>query len=306
MLISLTTNDRRHRDKKISANQAFQVAWERLTTADNGSPQNPVIVGSSRHEPTEGSLLIRKVEPQDAGKYLCLVTNVVGEERATITLDVRSPVEARIVPEVLTTHVGQPASLRCVSTGRPPPQIRWFKDAQELLDDDVRIRLLDDRHLIQLATVATQDDGIYQCLAYNALTQAQASTQLILGAVNSAGVAEATARVALRGPPTVRPFVSNRTAVATETLEMHCALLTYPIKAVHWEKDGRKLPFHHRQKVFANGTLLLLATTVHDAGKYTCVASNEEGQKASASLHVTVKAGITAALDEQSQPVHST
>nr|XP_037279893.1 LOW QUALITY PROTEIN: Down syndrome cell adhesion molecule-like protein Dscam2 [Rhipicephalus microplus] len=354
---------------------ASKVLWERLTTADNGSPQNPFIVGSSRHEPTEGSLLIRKVEPQDAGKYLCLVTNVVGEERATITLDVRSPVEARIVPEVLTTHVGQPASLRCVSTGRPPPQVRWFKDAQELLDDDVRIRLLDDRHLMQLATVATQDDGIYQCLAYNALTQAQASAQLILGdtapvllespkdfkvkpgdslllkceatgspapkitwsvdgiparhmkssrvnisevcklhrcaycssyvnisrirkdeagvwrcvAVNSAGVAEATARVALRGPPTVRPFVSNRTAVATETLEMHCALLTYPIKSVHWEKDGRKLPFHHRQKVFANGTLLLLATTVHDAGKYTCVASNEEGQKASASLHVTVK-----------------
>ncbi|KAL3253521.1 hypothetical protein MRX96_054575 [Rhipicephalus microplus] len=272
--------------------------WERLTMADNGSPRNPVIVGSSRHEPTEGSLLIRKVEPQDAGKYLCLVTNVVGEERATITLDVQSPVEARIVPEVLTTHVGQPASLRCVSTGRPPPQIRWFKDAQELLHDDVHIRLLDDRHLMQLATVATQDDGIYQCLAYNALTQAQASAQLILGdeagvwrcvAINSAGVAEATARVALRGPPTVRPFVSNRTAVATETLEMHCALLTYPIKSVHWEKDGRKLPFHHRQKVFANGTLLLLATTVHDAGKYTCVASNEEGQKDSASLHVTVK-----------------
>ncbi|KAL3253629.1 hypothetical protein MRX96_054422 [Rhipicephalus microplus] len=289
--------------------------WERLTTADNDSPQNPVIVGSSRHEPTEGSLLIRKVEPQDSGKYLCLVTNVVGEERATITLDVRSPVEARIVPEVLTTHVGQPASLRCVSTGRPPPQVRWFKDAQELLDDDVRIRLLDDRHLMQLATVATQDDGIYQCLAYNALTQAQASAQLILG--DTAPVllespkdfkvkpgdslllkCEATGSPAPKitwsvdGIP-ARHMKLSRVNISevleTETLEMRCALLTYPIKSVHWEKDGRKLPFHHRQKVFANGTLLLLATTVHDAGKYTCVASNEEGQKASASLHVTVK-----------------
>ncbi|XP_037518237.1 Down syndrome cell adhesion molecule-like protein Dscam2 [Rhipicephalus sanguineus] len=347
--------------------------WERLTTADNASPLNPVVSGSSRYEPTEGSLLIRKVDPQDAGKYLCLATNAVGEERATITLDVRSPVDARLVPEVLTAHVGQPASLRCVSAGRPPPLIRWFKDAQELLDDGVRVRLLDERHLMQLATVSTQDGGIYQCLAYNALAQAQASAQLILGdtapvllespkdfkvkpgdslllkceatgspapkitwsvdgiparhmkssrvniseashgdnhlasyvnisrvrtneagvwrcvAVNSAGVAEATARVAVRGPPAVRPFESNRTAVATETLEMHCALLTYPIRSVHWEKDGRKVPFHHRQKVFANGTLLVLATTVQDAGKYTCVATNDEGQKASASLHVAVK-----------------
>ncbi|KAL1476140.1 hypothetical protein MTO96_018761, partial [Rhipicephalus appendiculatus] len=347
--------------------------WERLATAENDSPHNPVVVGSSRHEPTEGSLLIRKVEPQDAGKYLCLVTNTVGEERATITLEVRSPVVACLVPEVLTAHVGQPASLRCVSEGRPPPLIRWFKDAQELLDDGVRVRVLDDRHLLQLATVATQDAGIYQCLAYNAVAQAQASAQLILGdtvpfllelpkdfnvrpgdslllkceatgspapkitwsvdgiparhmksgrvnisevshgdnhlasyvnissiqadeagmwrcvAVNSAGVAEAIARVAVRGPPAVRPFGTSRTTVATETLQIQCALLTYPIRSVHWEKDGRKLPFHHRQKVFANGTLLVLATTIQDAGKYTCVAKNEEGQKASASLHVAVK-----------------
>ncbi|XP_054926804.1 cell adhesion molecule Dscam1-like isoform X1 [Dermacentor andersoni] len=347
--------------------------WERLTTADNASPHHPVVVGSSRHEPSEGSLLIRKVEAQDAGKYLCLVTNAVGEERATITLDVRSPVEARLVPEVLTAHVGQPASLRCVAAGQPTPLVRWYKDARELLDDGARVRLLDDRRLVQLTPVAAQDGGIYQCMAYNVLAQAQASAQLILGdtapvllespkdskvkpgdslllkceatgspapkitwnvdgiparhmkssrvdiseashgenhlasyvnisrirtdeagvwrcvAVNSAGAAEATARVAVRGPPAVRPFGSNRTAVATETLEMHCALLTYPLRSLHWEKDGRKLPFHHRQKVFANGTLLVLDTTVQDAGKYTCVAANEEGQTASASLHVAVK-----------------
>ncbi|KAH9368880.1 hypothetical protein HPB48_004379 [Haemaphysalis longicornis] len=53
--------------------------------------------------------------------------------------------------------------------------------------------------------------------------------------------------------------------------------------------DGRKLPFHHRQRVFANGTLLVQATTVQDAGQYTCVATNDEGQLASASLHVAVK-----------------
>ncbi|XP_075749282.1 cell adhesion molecule Dscam1-like [Rhipicephalus microplus] len=348
--------------------------WERLTGVDNGSPHDPIVVGSSRHEPTKGSLLIRKVEPRDAGKYLCLVTNAVGEERATITLNVRSSVEASLAPEVLNAHVGQPASLRCASAGRPPPRVRWLKDAQELLDDGVRVRLLDEGHLMQLATVSTQDGGMYQCLAYNTLAQAQASAQLILGdtapvllesskdfkvkpgdslllkceamgspapkitwsvdgiparhiksssrinisevshgenhlasyvnisrirteeaglwrcvAVNSAGAAEATARVAVRGPPAVRPFGSNRTAVSNEALEMHCSLLTYPIKSVHWEKDGRKLPFHHRQKVFANGTLLLLATTVQDAGKYTCVVINEEGQNASASLHVIVK-----------------
>lgn len=47
-----------------------------------------VLVANLRFEPWDGSLVVRKVEPDDAGKYLCLVTNGVGEERATITLDV--------------------------------------------------------------------------------------------------------------------------------------------------------------------------------------------------------------------------
>ncbi|XP_077564303.1 cell adhesion molecule Dscam1-like [Haemaphysalis longicornis] len=345
--------------------------WERLTSSENGSP--PTVVGSSRHEPTEGSLLIRKAEAQDAGKYLCLVNNAVGEERATITLDVRSPVEARIAPEVLTAHVGQPASLRCVAAGRPAPQVRWYKDALEVLEDGSRVRLLDDRRLLELSSVGPQDGGMYQCLASNAVSQAQASAQVILGdtapvlleslrdsklkpgdslhmkceatgspapkitwtvddiparhvkssrveiseasrgenhlvsyvnishirtdeagvwqcvAVNSAGAAESSGRVSLRGPPAVRPFGANRTAVATEPLTLHCRLLSHPLRSVHWEKDGRKLPFHHRQRVFANGTLLVQATTVQDAGQYTCVATNDEGQLASASLHVAVK-----------------
>ncbi|KAL1472308.1 hypothetical protein MTO96_039430, partial [Rhipicephalus appendiculatus] len=208
--------------------------WEKLSTADNASPQAPVVVGSSRHEPTEGSLLIRKVEPQDAGKYMCLVTNAVGEERATITLDVRSPVEARLVPEVLTAHVGQPAALRCVSAGRPPPLLRWFKDAQELLDDGVRVHLLDDRHLMQLAPVATQDGGMYQCLANNALAQAQASAQLILGD---------TAPVLLESPKDFK-------AKPGDSLLLKCEATGSPAPKITWSVDG--IPARHMKSSRVN------------------------------------------------------
>ncbi|KAH9368879.1 hypothetical protein HPB48_004378 [Haemaphysalis longicornis] len=92
-----------------------------------------------------------------------------------------APVEARIAPEVLTAHVGQPASLRCLAAGRPAPQVRWYKDTLEVLEDGSRVRLLDDRRLLELSSVGPQDGGMYQCLASNTVSQAQASAQVILG-----------------------------------------------------------------------------------------------------------------------------
>lgn len=75
--------------------------WERLPTSDSLSSRRSVLAGSSRFEPSDGSLIIRKVEPEDAGKYLCLVSNGVGEERATVTLDVQG-MNPHLMLEVLT------------------------------------------------------------------------------------------------------------------------------------------------------------------------------------------------------------
>ncbi|KAL1475512.1 hypothetical protein MTO96_019559 [Rhipicephalus appendiculatus] len=132
--------------------------------ADNASPLSAVVVGCSMHEAAEGSLLIRKVEPQDAGKYLCLVTNAVGEERATITLDVRCFCPCCIQDERLqlsrhntvpplierfafdeNLHEGMRTKVYCnIARGDPPVHITWLRNGQPIQSDpDIEVRVLD-------------------------------------------------------------------------------------------------------------------------------------------------------------------
>ncbi|KAM7314251.1 Down syndrome cell adhesion molecule-like protein Dscam2 [Ixodes scapularis] len=155
--------------------------WERLPTSDSLSSRRSVLAGSSRFEPSDGSLIIRKVEPEDAGKYLCLVSNGVGEERATVTLDVQAPLRVSLSPEVLTAHVGHPAVFRCAVSGRPAAEVRWAKDGIPLVIDRARIQLLDERQALRIGSVDTRDGGMYQCAASNAHESAQGTAQLILG-----------------------------------------------------------------------------------------------------------------------------
>lgn len=50
------------------------------------------------------------------------------------------------------------------------------------------------------------------------------------------------------------------------------------------------MPLHHRQKFLSNGTLQIEhVDAAYDGGQYTCIASNEKGEKAEASFYVKVK-----------------
>lgn len=72
---------------------------------------------------------------------------------------------------------------------------------------------------VNISRVKMEDGGLWQCTA-----------------TNSAGSIAASGRLGVHGPPAVRPFGRNRTAVATEALTLHCRILSYPIESVHWEK----------------------------------------------------------------------
>ncbi|XP_064472105.1 cell adhesion molecule Dscam1-like isoform X2 [Ornithodoros turicata] len=349
---------------------APKYTWQRLSRDDG----TPVHVGNNgRVEPLDGSLIIRKITSEDSGRYLCTVSNGVGEETAHITLQVHAPLEVKLIPDVLTAHVGSSATLNCSVTGRPVINVHWLKDGRPLMGDHMRVLFLEQHRVVLIKNVEASDAGMYQCFVSNADDEAQGQTQVVLGdsapvllesfrehthqvgdhlqlkceatgspepriswsvddipvtrassnrivineatrgeghlsssitvsrmkledgglwqceAVNTAGRAASAARVNVQGPLAVRPFPSNRTAVAMDTLQLHCRVLGYPIEAVLWEKDGRKLPFHHRQRVFPNGTLHILTTAVSDAGEYTCIAKNAQGQSARAKLSLSVK-----------------
>jgi hypothetical protein len=80
------------------------------------------------------------------------------------------------------------------------------------------------------------------------------------------------ARLDVIGPPIVRSM-RNRSALAGQSVWLHCSVGGYPIKDVRWYRATNRLPENHRQSVFANGSLLILqAEKTLDEGWYRCEA----------------------------------
>uniref|UniRef100_A0A8C4QCF5 Uncharacterized protein n=1 Tax=Eptatretus burgeri TaxID=7764 RepID=A0A8C4QCF5_EPTBU len=89
----------------------------------------------------DGSLLLYRTGPDDAGTYRCLATNGLGRPAsATATLTVLFPARVVAMPAVSYLPVGLPGSLVC-PTGAIPPvsHVNWMRGGQPLDLSQVRI-----------------------------------------------------------------------------------------------------------------------------------------------------------------------
>lgn len=76
------------------------------------------------------------------------------------------------------------------------------------------------------------------------------------------------------GPAFVRPM-GKLAAVAGRSLVVMCPAGGWPLDKLSWFQNSTKLPTNHRQKVFANGTLLVSdLNEVTDGGSYVCQAKS--------------------------------
>ncbi|VEN52804.1 unnamed protein product, partial [Callosobruchus maculatus] len=99
-------------------------------------------------------------------------------------------------------------------------------------------------------------------------------------AENRAGKTSHSARLNIYGMPYIR-LIPKVTAVAGETLRLKCPVAGYPIEEIHWERGGSELPVDLRQKVQADGTLIIHPVEKKaDSGVYTCWARNKQGHSA--------------------------
>lgn len=70
---------------------------------------------------------------------------------------------------------GQSAKLTCEVRGNPPPSVLWLRNAVPLTPSQ-RLRL--SRRALRVVSVGPEDEGVYQCMAENAVGSAQAVVQL--------------------------------------------------------------------------------------------------------------------------------
>uniref|UniRef100_A0A8C9Y4U0 Roundabout guidance receptor 1 n=1 Tax=Sander lucioperca TaxID=283035 RepID=A0A8C9Y4U0_SANLU len=213
-----------------------------------------------------GKLMITNARKSDAGKYVCVGTNMVGEresEIAELTVLERPSFVRRPGSQVVL--VDQSVEFRCEARGDPVPTVRWRKDDGDLPKGRYEIR---EDHTLKIRRLTSADVGSYTCVVENMV-----------------GKAEASATLTVHVPPAfvVRP--RNQVVGVGRTVTFQCEATGNPQPAIFWQREGsQNLLFSYqppqpssRFSVSQSGDLTITDAERSDMGYYSCQAINTAG-----------------------------
>ncbi|XP_068880681.1 roundabout homolog 1 isoform X5 [Aphelocoma coerulescens] len=213
-----------------------------------------------------GKLMITYTRKNDAGKYVCVGTNMVGEresEVAELTVLERPSFVKR--PSNLAVTVDDSAEFKCEARGDPVPTVRWRKDDGELPKARYEIR---DDHTLKIRKVMAGDMGSYTCVAENMV-----------------GKAEASATLTVQEPPQFVVKPRDQVAALGRTVTFQCEATGNPQPAIFWRREGsQNLLFSYqppqsssRFSVSQTGDLTITNVQRSDVGYYICQTLNVAG-----------------------------
>uniref|UniRef100_A0A5F8HA67 Hemicentin-2 n=1 Tax=Monodelphis domestica TaxID=13616 RepID=A0A5F8HA67_MONDO len=227
------------------------------------------------------ALQVEQARAAHAGRYTCIAENEAGraEQRFDLSVLVPPRIENEDTEEVVKVPEGQSAYLTCNVTGNshPQPTVTWFKDGRTLSGGDL-YSISPDGSLLEILQANFSSSGHYSCIASNSVSEKTKHYKLSV----------------LVGPTILGATEDNPDEEVTVTINnpisLICEALAFPSPTVTWMKDGA--PFQasgNTQLLPGDGThgLQILNAQEQDAGRYTCVVTNEVGE-AVKNYHVEV------------------
>ncbi|CAN8004190.1 unnamed protein product, partial [Ixodes pacificus] len=222
-----------------------------------------VTLESGRVSQADGTLVLRHVAVADAGKYVCVVNNSIGEDRMETQLQVTAPLSATVRPRRTVAVEGSSATFNCSTSGHPVSAVLWLKNGQAVSS---RVKMLT-RETLHIASVLRDDKGMYQCFALNDYDAAQATAELTLG----------------DDPPVLTFRFAEQTTDPGTPVSLKCAATGTPLPQITWSLDGSPVVENLRLRIgdfvtndgFVNSFVNITSATTEDGGRYECHVSND-------------------------------
>uniref|UniRef100_A0A915PUX1 Uncharacterized protein n=1 Tax=Setaria digitata TaxID=48799 RepID=A0A915PUX1_9BILA len=169
--------------------------------------------------------------------------------------------------------------LKTAISANPVPTVRWDK-AGVVLETGNKYSIYNDGdfYYLEVHHVSKIDEGFYNCSASNSegFVTCTAEIEVI--------PTDGTRR--LRKLPTAPSFIEvlpgKFKATTGDPVSVECSISGYPAPTIQWLRNGAVLvPEHDRYMISYDGettTLKFISITASDAGKYICIATNQEGE----------------------------
>ncbi|XP_034034778.1 roundabout homolog 3 isoform X2 [Thalassophryne amazonica] len=234
------------------------ISWKRNNIRVNDRDERITIRG--------GKLMISSTRKSDAGMYVCVGTNMVGEkdsDPAELVVFERPVFTKQPVNQVVLAD--DTVDFFCEVHGDPTPTVRWRREEGELPRGRFEIR---SDSSLRLTQVHAEDEGTYTCVSEN-----------------SVGKAEASGTLQVHVPPQIMVRPRDQITAPGRTVTFLCGTKGNPPPAVFWQKEGSQIllfPIQEplqsgRFSVSLSGELTIMDVQVEDSGYYICQAISVAG-----------------------------
>uniref|UniRef100_A0A8C2FY28 Neuronal cell adhesion molecule a n=1 Tax=Cyprinus carpio TaxID=7962 RepID=A0A8C2FY28_CYPCA len=210
------------------------------------------------------TLKITEVTEADGGDYRCLAKNRLGSNHHIITVVVRAAPFWISAPQNLILAPKESGMLTCRAEGNPKPTVTLSVNGIPIENSHKDpSRKIENGNII-LSDVRTGSSSVYQC-----------------NASNEYGYLLANAFVSvLAEPPRVLTPPNHVYSVVTNSRALlDCASFGSPLPKITWFKDSQSIVDGDSYIIHKNNTLEINVARQLNSGKYTCIASNNLGNK---------------------------
>ncbi|NXG15623.1 IGS10 protein, partial [Grallaria varia] len=232
-------------------------------------------MGGRIHVYPNGSLAIEGVTEKDAGDYLCVARNKIGEDLTLMKVSVTmkpAKIDHKQHFKKLVPY-GKDFRVDCRASGSPTPEISWglpdgtlVNNAMVADDSGHRSRryILFDNGTLYLNKAGVTEGGDYTCYAQNTLGRDEMKIHVT---------------VIMAAPQIKHKYKTYVTASAGDMALLDCEAAGEPRPQIFWLLPSSEMIFSStdRHSLHTNGSLSISRIKLLDAGEYMCVARNPGG-----------------------------